>query len=221
MNYKEQQIIRTSDGSNTLKSRFLNEHYHSTHGALTEAMHVYIKSGLKQIDKPTVSIFEMGFGTGLNAFLTFCNSSFKIKYETIDSEPISLELANQLDFLKKLDKSEYQSVFEELHSCEWGVEVPISNNFLFTKSKTTIQDKLFSKKYDIVYYDAFGPRVQPELWKSEIFLKIYNALNLGGLLITYCANGQFKRDLVSIGFEVKSIPGPPGKREITQAFRKK
>lgn len=217
------QIIITKDGSNSLKSRFLNEQYHSKQGAITEAIHVYIVSGLHQIQKPNISILEMGFGTGLNTFLTYCHSNnyAKIEFDSIESEPISIETANQLNYLSILEKLDLKPVFDNLHSCEWDKQLMISDNFYFTKWNTTIQEISFNKKYDLVYYDAFGPRVQPELWKPEIFAKIYDSLNDGGILVTYCANGQFKRDLASVGFEVKSIPGPPGKREITQAFCKK
>ena len=219
----DDQIIITKDGSNSLKSRFLNEQYHSKQGAVTEAIHVYIESGLKQILSTNVSILEMGFGTGLNTFLTYCQSNnySKIEFDSIESEPISVETANQLNYLSNLDKLNLQPIFEKLHTCDWEKQIKISEKFHFTKLNITIQDICFNKKYDLVYYDAFGPRVQPELWKPEIFKKIYDALNDGGLLVTYCANGQFKRDLSSIGFEVRAIPGPPGKREITQAFRKK
>jgi tRNA U34 5-methylaminomethyl-2-thiouridine-forming methyltransferase MnmC len=216
-----EQIIKTNDGSNTLKSRFLNEHYHSVHGAVTEAMHVYIESGLKQIEKPTISVLEMGFGTGLNTILSYCYSKFNLEYESIESDPISLELANKLDYLSSINRQQLQPIFEKLHNCEWNKPIVIDNQFLFTKWNTTIQKILLVKKYDLVYYDAFGPRVQPDLWKPNIFKKIYNSLNNGGLLVTYCANGQFKRDLTDIGFTVKCIAGPPGKREITQAFREK
>jgi tRNA U34 5-methylaminomethyl-2-thiouridine-forming methyltransferase MnmC len=217
------QIIITKDGSNSLKSRFLNEQYHSKQGAITEAIHVYIVSGLNQIQKPNISILEMGFGTGLNTFLTYCfsNNYTKVEFDSIESEPISIETANQLNYLSVLDKLDLKPVFDKLHSYEWNKQLMISDNFYFTKWNTTIQEISFNKKYDLVYYDAFGPRVQPELWKPEIFAKIYDSLNDGGILVTYCANGQFKRDLASVGFEVKSIPGPPGKREITQAFCKK
>jgi tRNA U34 5-methylaminomethyl-2-thiouridine-forming methyltransferase MnmC len=219
----DDKIIITKDGSNSLKSRFLNEQYHSKQGAITEAIHVYIESGLKQIQKSNISILEMGFGTGLNTFLTYCHSNNynKIEFDSIESEPISIETANQLNYLSSLDKLDLKPIFEKLHSCDWNRQLVIGDNFHFTKWKTTIQEISFNKKYDLVYYDAFGPRVQPELWMPEIFSKIYEALNVGGLLVTYCANGQFKRDLATVGFEVRSIPGPPGKREITQAFCKK
>jgi tRNA U34 5-methylaminomethyl-2-thiouridine-forming methyltransferase MnmC len=219
----DDKIIITKDGSHSLKSRFLNEQYHSKQGAITEAIHVYIESGLKQIQKSNISILEMGFGTGLNTFLTYCHSNNynKIEFDSIESEPISIETANQLNYLSSLDKLDLKPIFEKLHSCDWNRQLVIGDNFHFTKWKTTIQEISFNKKYDLVYYDAFGPRVQPELWMPEIFSKIYEALNVGGLLVTYCANGQFKRDLATVGFEVRSIPGPPGKREITQAFCKK
>ena len=223
MSVIDNKIIRTKDGSNTLASKFLDEHYHSTHGAITEAKHVYIESGFKQCSGKEISILEMGFGTGLNTFLTYCTaeSGLKIEYDTIESEPVELDLVCKLNYLTDLNQQNLMPIFEKLHRCAWNKKIIIDQNFHFTKWNNRIQDIELNKKYDLVYYDAFGPRVQPELWKNYIFSKIYAALNDGGLLVTYCANGQFKRDLKAIGFDVKSVPGPPGKREITQAFRKK
>jgi tRNA U34 5-methylaminomethyl-2-thiouridine-forming methyltransferase MnmC len=217
----DSKIIITNDGSNTLVSHYEREHYHSTHGAIAEAKHVYIDNGLRYFDIKNISILEMGFGTGLNTFLTFLNNQFDtiINYVSIENNPIDISLALKLNYVDELNATKFNDVFERIHSGKWNSEIFLSKNFSFVKKNIAIEDVEFEQKFDLVYYDAFGPRVQPELWTKDIFLKIYGAMNTNGILITYCAKGEVKRILQAIGFEIKALAGPPGKREITQAVK--
>jgi tRNA U34 5-methylaminomethyl-2-thiouridine-forming methyltransferase MnmC len=216
------QIIITSDGSKTLKLDGVDEHYHSTHGALAEAMHVYIDAGFKQVKKNKVSILEMGFGTGLNTFSTYLENkgNKEVLYTAIESSPISLELATQLDYVRSLNAHDHENVFVRLHACDWGKKQNIGANFHLIKNKGLIQDIVLEGTFDLVYYDAFGPRTQPELWEIGIFQKIYDSMNIDAILVTYCAKGSVKRNLKAVGFEISSLPGPPGKREITRATKR-
>ncbi len=216
------QIIVTSDGSKTLKLEGADEHYHSTHGAVAEAMHVYINAGFHAIKKNKLSILEMGFGTALNTFLTFLENkdSKDILYTAIESIPISVDLAYELDYITSLNAEEHEKVFMQLHECAWGEKQQLSDSFQLLKLNDRIQDVVFNDNYDLIYYDAFGPRTQPELWERDIFLKLYNAMSIDGILVTYCAKGSVKRNLKSVGFEIISLPGPPGKREMTCAFKR-
>lgn len=211
----------TNDGSSTLSSKFENEHYHSVHGALSESLHVFIQNGLLQIHKKKISILEMGFGTGLNTLLTFIhkNKCKQINYHSIESDPIDSAMALKLNYLEQLKIEKLKDFFSEIHHCSWDEKHFLDHSFNFIKWKTTMQEVSFTEQYDLVYYDAFGPRVQPELWTEELFLKIFNSMNEEGVLVTYCAKGEVKRILKRVGFTVKSLPGPPGKREMTQAIK--
>lgn len=200
----------------------MDENYHSTHGAIQEALHVFIENGLKTLDKKTVSIFELGFGTGLNALLTLQyaqQNSINIFYHGIEAFPIEKELIDSLNYVE-LTGAKFQSEFELLHQSTWSEKNQISLKFELLKTQSKIEDfKLNKEKYDIIYFDAFGFRAQPEMWELSILEKMYHMLNRGGVLVTYAARGQFKRDLKTLGFEVESLPGPPGKREMTRAIK--
>jgi tRNA U34 5-methylaminomethyl-2-thiouridine-forming methyltransferase MnmC len=221
----ERKIISTKDNSKTLLIPELNETYHSTNGALIEAEHIFIKNGLLQkIDfKEKINIFEVGFGTGLNALLTLKYSDknkLKVNYVTIEKYPVDALEVLELDYCKITDSTLYKSYYNKMHSTKSDVINNLKPNFSFSKYLKCI--KTFQpgrSKYDIIYFDAFAPSHQPLLWSKEVLLKMYNALVPGGFLITYCAQGQFKRDLKTIGFEVKPLEGPPGKREITKAIK--
>ena len=220
----KREVINTADGSKTIRIVDLDENYHSSHGALQEAEHVFIKNGIEAFkDEKHLSIFEMGFGTGLNAFLTCLNAlenDLNIDYDGIEAYPVSIEEMNQLDY-DSLKGSEYSSIFNKIHSTSWNQKNEINSNFSLTKIENKIENFSFQKeKYNIVYYDAFGPRAQEEMWSLEIFQKLYTSIKEGGFLVTYCAKGQVKRDLKTAGFKIEALPGPPGKREMTRAWKR-
>ena len=213
-------VVITKDGSRTLFVPNLNEHYHSMHGAINEAQHVYIKNGLINCKQPRLTILEVGFGTGLNAFLAFMQSqktSQKITYFSVENNPLKFDTVASLDYPFQLGVSHLDSVFQQIHTCPWNMSVAISQYFFLHKIKTSISTLFLKKKIDLVFYDAFCPRAQKELWTKEVFALITGFLNKYAVLVTYCANGQVKRNLKDVGFEVKSLKGPPGKREMIQA----
>lgn len=227
----EHLLIKTEDGSHSLYVKELNEHYHSIHGAIQESKHVFINAGLKPVlskEPSVISILEIGLGTGLNALLTFMESeqfTGKINYDAIEAFPIRFELAQELNYPELLSASEpnnktlFRSVFNMLHSCEWEKEIMLSENFSFKKIKKTIKKTELKNTYDLIYFDAFGPPVQPEMWTEEVFSKIAAATNPNGCLVTYCAKGEVKRTLKKVGFVVESLEGPPGKREMVRGIK--
>ena len=217
----KRRLILTEDGSSSIYIEEMDEHYHSTHGAIQEANHVFILNGLKRIKKNNVNIFELGFGTGLNAFLTLIHSSDKIvSYDAIEAFPIENELLQNLNYVEEIG-GEFGSYFQKIHSAKWEMPAEITSFFKLHKIQSKIQNyNIKVNHYDVIYFDAFGPRAQSEMWNKVILQKMHDALASGGELITYCAQGQFKRDLKSLGFEVVALPGPPGKREMTVAIKK-
>lgn len=223
----KREIIQTSDGSSTIYIKDLDEHYHSKHGAIQEAYHVFLKSGffpfLKNNKIEELSILEIGFGTGLNAFITFIeaeNLKVKVKYDGVEAYPVSMEevkLLNYVEALKVLDK---QSIFMKMHESEWENYQFISENFQLKKRKQFFDEIENINTFNLIYFDAFGARVQPELWEVSIFQKMYNALKKNGMLVTYAAKGSVRRAMQEVGFEVERLPGPPGKREMLRAVKK-
>jgi tRNA U34 5-methylaminomethyl-2-thiouridine-forming methyltransferase MnmC len=218
----KREIIETADGSKTIYLPELLENYHSGNGAYQEAMHVFIENGIKSMTNETLSIFEMGFGTGLNALLALSEASCsgrKMDYTGIEAFPVAQELAFQMDYEQFVDERSGNH-FREMHQLEWGEKYEIDPLFSFRKLHEKIEDYLPEfDSYDLIFFDAFGPRAQAEVWEMPVLEKMKAILKPGGILVTYCAKGQFKRDLKSLGFEVKSLPGPPGKREMTQAIK--
>lgn len=217
----KREIALTEDGSSSIYIPEMNEHYHSYHGAIQEANHVFIEHGVSLIKKNELTVFEVGFGTGLNAMLTAIyakEKNVKVNYYGIEAFPLESELLEQLNYSELVSDS--NNYWRMIHKAEWGVEERISDCFLFTKIHEKIQ--LFdmpTKNFDIIYFDAFGPRVQSEMWNPMILKKMFESLKAGGLFVTYCAQGQMKRDLKEIGFTIQSYPGPPGKREMTVAIK--
>lgn len=221
----QREIIVTSDGSKTIFLPEWNENYHSHHGALQEAKHVFLKNGLDDfIEQQEISILEIGLGTGLNAILTCqkaTSSKLAIHYTALEAYPVSPEELEALDYESLLDNDEARSQYQQIHSTEWSQKQSISPYFDLHKIHEKLEEYQFNEnQYDIIYFDAFGPRVQGELWSLEIFTKLHKSLKSNGLLVTYCAKGQVKRDLKSAGFIVECVPGPPGKREMTKAFKR-
>lgn len=222
----ECQIIFTKDGSNSIYLPQLNEHYHSIHGAIQESQHVFIRNGLDCFlaqKKTKVDILEIGFGTGLNALLSFLkskdNSSVNFTYTTIEPFPLPNEIIEKLNYAELLQQPLAPSLFQLIHAVAWNEPHKLSNNSTIHKLHNTIQEFVSPQLVDIIYFDAFAPEKQPEIWSNEVFQKLYNLLNHGGLLVTYCAKGIIKRKLKAIGFIVEALPGPPGKREMIRAMK--
>ncbi|AXT19358.1 SAM-dependent methyltransferase [Flavobacteriaceae bacterium AU392] len=216
-------IITTSDGSKTIQIEEWDEQYHSKHGAIQEANHVFIKHGLSYYSEnilelnKDISILEIGFGTGLNAFITLLKSeNLNVNYVGVEAYPISKEETKALNYAE-LISFENLEIFKKLHDSSWEVQNNITSNFKLTKRKQFFSDIKDKDKFNIIYFDAFGARVQPELWTEEIFKIMYEALKLKGVLVTYSAKGSVRRAMQSVGFTVEKLEGPPGKREMLRA----
>jgi len=220
----EKGIYLTEDGSHSIFSDKFGESYHSRHGAIQESQHVFINAGLDAMQHlEQVHILEMGLGTGLNAFLTYLhikNKGQKTNYLGFEAYPLSLDKIAQFNYSDQLGETAQQDFFLQLHQCAWEEPQQMTPFFLFEKRKSLLQDALIDPIYDVIYYDAFAPAAQPELWEIPIMEKMYVALRPNGCLVTYCAKGVFKRCLKSVGFEVEALPGPPGKREMTRAWKR-
>jgi tRNA U34 5-methylaminomethyl-2-thiouridine-forming methyltransferase MnmC len=214
--------VITGDGSSTLFVPELNEHYHSTHGAIAESTHIFISEGFDRINKFPAHIFEMGFGTGLNAFLTLLEAEKKgkeVHYTTIEKFPLEANTYRNLNYPVLIDplKSE---IFSALHEAPWNTKTRISNHFVIYKIPGDLQYLKFKDSgFDLVYFDAFGPDVQPELWTEEIFKKLCTAMTKSSSLVTYSVKGTVKRALKVSGFTIEKLPGPIGKREILRATK--
>ena len=219
----QRKIIVTNDGSVTIHIEEWDESYHSKHGAIQEAYHVFIKNGLDNFrDNDSVSILEIGFGTGLNAFITFLEAkkrNLSINYVGVEAYPISSEEVNQLNYVEELKASEFQLTFNLMHEADWDKEFEVNNTFKLTKRKQFFKDIRDKEKYNLIYFDAFGFNVQPELWNEEIFKKMFDALLPNGILVTYACRSTIKRAMLSVGFQVEKLPGAPGKREMLRAIK--
>lgn len=217
------QPVITEDGSTTLFIPELNEHYHSIHGAVQESMHIFIREGYEQIRNFPACIFEAGFGTGLNAFLTFLVSEKEgrsIHYSAIEKYPLEEHLLRLLNYAEKTNPAKAE-VFKSIHDAPWDQDIRISNHFTLHKMKGDLREvRLHDAAYDLVYFDAFGPAVQPELWTEEIFRMIYQSMKEDSCLVTYSVKGSVTRTLKAAGFSLEKLPGPPGKREMTRATKK-
>jgi tRNA U34 5-methylaminomethyl-2-thiouridine-forming methyltransferase MnmC len=220
---KHIKIITTRDGSNSLINTELNETYHSIHGAVQESNYVFIKNGLELVlerKSDTIHVLEVGFGTGLNALLTLqaaIDSQRKISYTSIDNLPLPKEIWAELNYVH--DQS-MKNFFEKIHTTPWNEMHAVDDWFDINKVLDTVQFADFNDNYfDIVYFDAFAPNKQPEMWEEPILKKIYSSLRHRGAFVTYCAKGQVKRDLGSIGFAVETLQGPPGKKEMIRASK--
>jgi len=214
------QIILTEDGSHTFFVPEMGEHYHSVHGAIQESLHIFINNGYKKCSYDRISILEIGFGTGLNAFLTLLESDSDNKpvyYESWEAFPLSKEESGILNYPHLLNAG--HSKFKAIHEAGWEISIPVTDQFLLKKVHGDIRNINTECKFDLVYFDAFGPDFQPELWESGIFKKIYRVMNENARLVTYSAKGQVRRNLREAGFAVEKAPGPPGKREITIAIK--
>ena len=214
-------LVITNDGSHSIFNPEVNETYHSKHGAIVEAEYVFIKNGLLAENKKQFSILEVGFGTGLNALLTAQKAEQKeisINYHGIELYPVPKESYSQLNFTELI--GEKKSKLLQLHECEWEKEHIINNFFKLTKNEIALENYTSKTKFDIIYFDAFSPEKQAELWTAEVFQNMYNLLNEDGFLVTYCAKGIVKRTMKAVGFEIIVLDGPPGKRQMTRANKK-
>ena len=213
------QIIPTGDGSHTLFNPSLDETYHSRHGAIAESKHVFIEHGLKALPKKTgpIRILEIGLGTGLNAFLTALvaeKMQLQVSYTALETFPVPLKITDQLNYPDILGG---QELFDAIHRAEWGIPVPVGSHFSLTKNRLSIDDYVpLQNSFDLIYFDAFAPGKQPEIWEKTVLEKMHTTLDANGILVTYCAQGQFRRDLISCGFVVEELEGPPGKWEMTR-----
>lgn len=215
-------IITTGDGSKTIQIQDWEEQYHSVHGAVNEAYHVFIDKGLEYFTNKAIRILEIGFGSGLNALITLIESgknSRVVDYTGIEAYPVSIEEVLQLEYIETLNAEAYRKPFFEMHKCAWGIKTELTSHFTFLKQKMDFQEISDTSLYDLIYFDAFGARVQPELWTEIVFAKMYKALSANGVLVTYAAKGSVRRAMQSVGFVVERLPGPPGKREMLRALK--
>lgn len=218
----KREIIQTKDGSTTIHLEEWDECYHSKHGAIQEAQHVFIKNGLSLFKNKSVSILEIGFGTGLNAFISFLEAqkmNQTIDYVGVEAYPVAPEEVLLMNYVAELNAQDQLTVFEQMHQRNWDEKIVLSDCFSLTKRKQFFQDINDRAQFDLIYFDAFGYRVQPELWSTAIFKKMYDALKDEGVLVTYAARGVVKRSMIEVGFKVEKLEGPPGKREMFRAFK--
>ena len=216
----KKEFVITEDGSHTLYIPDLDEHYHSTHGAIQESLHIYINQGLLQVEKESINILEIGFGTGLNAFLTYAYSNLqklKVNYITVEKYPLTAEEYKKLNYPDSIFP-EFKDVFEQIHSTCWNVPTDISSHFKLQKIHADLLSFSFENfpHFDLVYYDAFAPGKQPEMWTDEIISKVSSSVTTNGIVVTYCAKGSVRRSFSSAGFAMSRLPGPIGKKEILQ-----
>lgn len=214
-------IFLTEDGSHSLFSEKHGVSYHSKYGAIQETEHVFINAAFRhQLPSSSLSILDIGFGTGLNAFMTLLEAkkeNIQVNYTAIEAFPVSLENASNFNFHEILHQPAEE--FLQLHQVDWENAHRISDNFIFEKKQMRFEELNFQNQFDIIYFDAFAPNAQPELWEENILQKMFDALKTGSVLTTYCAKGVVKRTFKKVGFTIEAIPGPPGKREMTRALK--
>ncbi len=227
----KREIITTADGSTTIHIPEWNEHYHSKHGAIQEAYHVFIMHGLRFIiDRQSatsnalksISILEIGLGTGLNAFITFLEAEqyhLAVDYVGVEGYPVALEEVKCLNYASALKVKEKHALFEKIHTAAWEVPFELGPGFSLTKQHKMFHDIQSKAQHELIYFDAFGARVQPELWTEIIFAIMYKALKANGVLVTYSAKGSVRRAMQAVGFKVERLPGPPGKREMLRGVK--
>ncbi|OMP30371.1 tRNA (5-methylaminomethyl-2-thiouridine)(34)-methyltransferase MnmD [Mangrovimonas sp. DI 80] len=225
----KRKIITTGDGSKTIQIEDWDEQYHSKHGAIQEAQHVFIKHGLQYkvenfsgSQSEPLSILEIGFGTGLNAFLTLLEAeklNCSINYVGVEAFPVKPEELQLLNYPEQLSKEDRTPQFEALHKVDWLTAHEITSLFTLQKQQKEFKDIDEVNCFDLIYFDAFGARVQPELWTEDIFKIMYEALRPNGVLVTYSAKGSVRRAMLAVGFKVDKLPGPPGKREMLRAYK--
>lgn len=218
----EREIIQTLDGSTTIHLKEWDECYHSKHGAIQEAQHVFIQNGLSLFPNQAVSILEIGFGTGLNAFITYLESpklNQSIHYVGVEAYPVDPSEVVAMNYVEELNADLQKDVFNKMHECDWNENVILNAEFELIKRMQFFDEIDDFEQFDLIYFDAFGYRVQPELWSTAIFKKMYDALKPRGKLVTYAARGVVKRSMIEVGFTIEKLAGPPGKREMFRATK--
>jgi tRNA U34 5-methylaminomethyl-2-thiouridine-forming methyltransferase MnmC len=218
----KREIVITGDGSTTIRIPDWNENYHSSHGAIQEAKHVFVTHGLDVFqNQDEISILEIGFGTGLNALITFLETltKDKVNYVGVEAYPISAAEVAQMNYVSELKAAPYATNFEKMHASDWEHEIAITAHFNLTKRKQFFQDINDKNQYHLIYFDAFGYPLQPELWSEAIFIKMYEALLPGGILVTYACRSVIKNAMLAAGFSIEKLPGAPGKREMLRATK--
>lgn len=222
----KREIKTTSDGSKTLYINDLNESYHSHHGALQEAQHVFIDNGLKLLFDYEINILELGFGTGLNVMVTIdeflkTDKNHVLHYFTLEKYPVTEQELKELSYDSLFDAPQFAEIYQKIHRCDWKITTEIVPGFLFTKFHCDFFDlaKMDFPAIDLVYYDCFGARVQPDLWEKPLFELVTAKMKTGGLLTTYSSKGSVRRILQELGLHVEKKPGPPGKREMINATK--
>lgn len=218
----KREIITTLDGSVTIHLPEIKETYHSKFGAIREAYHVFIKSGLALVKDRPVSILEIGFGTGLNAFITYLESvktGQEIQYTGVEAYPVAAEEVSQLNYITELNAQNEGTAFDAMHTSDWEKALVLNDKFTLTKRKQFFNEITDAEAFDLIYFDAFGFHVQPELWNVDIFLRMYNALRPNGILVTYACRTSIKKAMTEAGFTIEKIAGPPGKREMLRAYK--
>ena len=224
---KDLELISTNDGSHTIFVPSLNETYHSRKGAISESRYVFIEKGLSffhnKINKKNISVFEVGFGTGLNGVLSFewhLKYQQQIFYHTIEPDPLPVDLIKQLNYPGLLNDKVLSETFFKMHNCAWDEITDITDGFQMFKQMVRLENLTGpSINIDLIFFDAFAPGKQPEIWDIENLQKLSQWMNSGGILVTYCAQGAFRRNLIQAGFEVEKLPGPLGKKEMIRAYK--
>ena len=218
----KREFITTEDGSVTILLPEMQETYHSKFGAIQEAYHVFIQNGLVLTEGRPISILEIGFGTGLNAFITFvetAKSGQVINYTGVEAYPVTHDEAPLLNYVAQLKAEEHAAVFKKMHDGEWGTAISLTDNFNLTKRLQFFQEIDDKEAFDLIYFDAFGYPSQPELWSEDIFKRMYAALKTNSILVTYACRTVIKKAMTEAGFTTKKVPGPPGKREMLIAYK--
>ncbi len=223
----KREIILTTDGSHSIAIPEMGVTYHSSHGAIQESMHVFIEAGLRYTnekfkDPCTLSIFEMGFGTGLNALLTLAEAEKNqqhIYYETIELFPLERPMFESLNYCEQLQRPDLDPLFKRMHECEWNTTLPVTPFFNFKKIKTSPADFSTSQLFNIVFFDAFAPEKQPDLWTAAVFKKLHSIMKENAILTTYCSKSIVRKAMAEAGFKVEKIAGPPHKREMVRAVK--
>lgn len=219
------QHITTQDGSSSLYQPALDEHYHSIHGAYTESMHVFIRMGLEPLlaqQKEHIRVMEVGFGTGLNAWLTALHSldhHFMFHYVGLELQPLEQDLISSLNYTHQHPHPQAKPLWEAIHGAPWNEPHTITPHFTLEKQEFDWTRHWPTGTFDLIYYDAFAPNKQPEMWTPELLEKCYALLNPGGVWVTYTSKGDVRRGLIGAGFTVEKVPGPPGKREMLRAIK--
>lgn len=219
----QRKIITTSDGSKTIHIVDWDEQYHSKHGAIQEAYHVFIKSGLSLFKNSSIAILEIGFGTGLNCLISLLEAQKRdldISYTGVEAYPVTSEELQELNYISELNADAFGQHFAKMHVTAWEKQINITDYFSLHKQQKDFMQIDDTNTFNLIYFDAFGARIQPELWTEAIFEKMFAALKSNGVLVTYAAKGSVRRAMLAVGFVVERLPGPPGKREMLRATKK-